>query len=64
MTQQTTSDLLKAFQAEIDKSAVLSDSFKGWLQGQMMSMATVAHKQGYNEGLKEERKAKKGKTNG
>ena len=59
MAQMTTADLLKSFQAEIEKSAVISDHFKSWLQGQMLSMATIAHKTGYNEGMKEERKAQK-----
>jgi len=56
MTQVNTKELLQLFQSEIDKSAVLSDQFKAWLQGQMLTMATVAHKHGYNEGIKEERK--------
>lgn len=64
MSQMNTGDLLQAFQAEVDKSAVISDQFKVWLRGQMMTMATVAHKQGYNEGLKEERKRVRRKKNG
>jgi hypothetical protein len=62
MAQQTTADVLQEFQAEIEKSAVISDTFRAWLSGQMMSMATIAHKQGYNEGLKEERKRCKKKA--
>jgi len=58
MPQETTADVLDKFKREIERSAVISDSFKDWLLDQLLHTITVAHKQGYNEGVKEERKSK------
>lgn len=67
MAQQTTSDLLKSFQVEVENSAVISNHFKTWLVSQMMTMATVAYKHGQKEGVNEERarlkKKRKAKKN-
>ena len=63
MSQMTTGDLLQEFQTELDKSAVISEEFKKWLQGKMVEMASVAYKHGYKEGVKEEKKIKKSKPN-
>lgn len=61
MSQDTTGDVLSKFQAEIERSAVISDSFKEWLVNQMVEMAVVAYRKGQAEGVKEERDSKKTK---
>lgn len=54
-------ELLEELDLELQKTAVISAEFKQWILSKATELVSEAYRHGYDDGLREERKARRKK---